>query len=590
MQIRQAAIPMATWFIMATALGQEPWDGPAFSAEPSAMMQAASKIPADAGVEAIVLLQEYHVVFDATGAARHTRRSVTKIVTKKGAESWSATQARWETWYQERPVLRARVITADGRVHELDQKLISEAPANPEIRSMFSDVRVVEAPLPALAPGSIVEEESVVREKAAFYERGVVNSAQFYFGKAFPRIKTRLILEAPASVQVRYATIGPIQLQPDKNGGDGKARLVFEAGRLDDDLGFEPLTSPDVRLIPQVIFSTGKSWADVAQHYSSIVDRQLQNADLRLFLTAGSNQGTPKERASRLLGRVRGEIRYAAVELGDAAVIPRTPKEIVERRHGDCKDLASLMVGLLRATGVPAYVALINAGRRTDPDPNLPGMGMFDHAIVYVPGKPELWMDPTDPQSDAGELPAGEQGRLALIAAPDASALVRTPETSSETNRQMETREFYLSESGPARVVETTESWGSRAQSLRSYSGLEDSKLKSQLSRYVNAEYVSNEISRVAAPDAGFALPAKLVVEAGKARRGFTSRVDAAVYLRLESVVSMLPPFFMRRTKAAKLERRTYCFPSLSFTSCGTASIHHPVMCCVTCPKPKAET
>src|SRR5215469_13651681 len=122
-------------------LAQEPWDGPSFRADPTAILRAAEAMPAGAGLEAIILLQEERFVYDNRGRATQTRRIVTKIVTKEGAENWGRTQARWEGWHQERPVLKARVITVDGQVHELDPATISESSASPGVPSVFSDVR-----------------------------------------------------------------------------------------------------------------------------------------------------------------------------------------------------------------------------------------------------------------------------------------------------------------------------------------------------------------------------------------------------------------------------------------------------------------
>ena len=53
-------------------------------------------------------------MYDSAGLAMHAHRVVAKIVTKEGAEKWSTTQARWEAWHQERPVLKARVTERDA--------------------------------------------------------------------------------------------------------------------------------------------------------------------------------------------------------------------------------------------------------------------------------------------------------------------------------------------------------------------------------------------------------------------------------------------------------------------------------------------
>ena len=64
-------------------------------------------------------------------------------------------------------------------------------------------------------------------------------------------------------------------------------------------------------------------------------------------------------------------------------------------------------------------------------------MGLFDHAIVFfVPGNPALhpggaalWIDATDRYARVGQLPINDQGRRALIARPESTALTVTPES-----------------------------------------------------------------------------------------------------------------------------------------------------------------
>ena len=135
--------------------------------------------------------------------------------------------------------------------------------------------------------------------------------------------------------------------------------------------------------------------------------------------------------------------------------MPHDPAETLAKKYGDCKDKATLLVAMLRAAGIPAYVALLNVGSRMDVPADLPGMGLFDHAIVYVPGKKPLWIDATDRYAQLGQLPMGDQGRLALIARAETTALVKTPESHRKDNGLMESREITLTENGPANVVET---------------------------------------------------------------------------------------------------------------------------------------
>ena len=96
------------------------------------------------------------------------------------------------------------------------------------------------------------------------------------------------------------------------------------------------------------------------------------------------------EKEAVILDYVDRVVRYTGIEFGEAAIVPHNPAETLALKYGDCKDKATLLVAMLRAAGIPSYVALLNAGSRLDVPSDLPGMGLFDHAIVYVPGKPAL--------------------------------------------------------------------------------------------------------------------------------------------------------------------------------------------------------
>ena len=135
-------------------------------------------------------------------------------------------------------------------------------------------------------------------------------------------------------------------------------------------------------------FSTGASWQSIAAEYGKIVDDRANSPAVQAVVTpliAGKKSAAEKEAA--ILDYLDREVRYTGIEFGEAAIVPHDPAETLAKKYGDCKDKATLLVAMLRAAGIPAYVAILDAGVRMDVPVDLPGMGMFDHAIVYVPGK-----------------------------------------------------------------------------------------------------------------------------------------------------------------------------------------------------------
>jgi tetratricopeptide (TPR) repeat protein len=526
-----------------SADSSQTWTVPHFSDDAAALYKSASEVSSPPGSDAIVLDEENSYVFDAQGRTVQTRYLLYKVLTQSGVEGWSQVLLDWEPWHEDRPTVRARVITPDNVVHLLDQKTLVDAPGADSDNDVYTDARVVRGPLPAILPGSLVEEEDTWTENKPLFDAGTVR--RYYFGRiGVPVHDCRLVLDAPASLPLHYET----QLLPDaksvRTEENGRVKVVFDSGPIEPLDQAEPNLPGDTPAFPNVAFSTGNSWRQVAENYGKIVSEQISLADVGPLvkqLTAGKQ--SREDKATALLQYLDGEIRYTGVEFGDAAITPRSPGEILKTKYGDCKDKATLLVAMLRAAGIPSYIALLNAGERQDIVPDLPGMGSFDHAIAFVPGSPELWIDATDQYARLGELPSDDQGRLALIARPESDALISTPVTSSQDNLLIEKREFYLSENGPARVVEISEPHGSLESAYRSrYADPADKDARKDLADYVQSQYLAEKLNHIDTSDPNnISKHFTLSLESDNAKRGITDLDSAVVAIRFDTLFSRLP-------------------------------------------------
>ena len=521
-----------------------------FLADVAALYQRASQVTPPAGADVLFLDDEEILVFDTEGRAVRSRYFLYKVLTQRGAEDWATVSSGWEPWREERPSLRARVITPDSVVHLLDEKTITDAPAKENQDNVFSDRRVMRAPLPAIAPGSLVEEELVSKESASLLGAGSVE--RFYFGGSVPVRHTRLVLDVPTAFPLRFDIHLLPDLKPQRNEVADRVRITFDYGPMDPIEDPEAELPSDVPAYPSITFSTGDSWQHVAEEYGKVVDKQIAGADLKALvgrLIAGKD--SRDEKAAAILQFLGREIRYTGVEFGESALVPHLPSETLTRKYGDCKDKASLLVAMLRTAKIPAHIALLNTGSREDVALDLPGMGMFDHAIVYVPGNPDLWIDATDEFARLGEIPIADQGRLALIARPDTSTLLRTLATSSSDNALIEKREIYLAENGPARIVETSQPHGSSESSYRrSYADKQNKNAKDELTSYVKSQYLAEKLDRMDRSDpADLSKQFELVLESDRARRGVTDLNIAAVAIRFDGLVSRLPSDLRQREK-----------------------------------------
>jgi tetratricopeptide (TPR) repeat protein len=528
-----------------TASAAPPWEARFMEAPAKEVLEAAKHLPPADGAGVQVLLEERVSTIGADGHDRWRFRRAYRVLKKGAIESWSETRAFWEPWHQTKPVIRARVITPDGRVHVLDPKTIELAAAEGTDPDVYSDEQSLRAPLPAVVVGAVVEEEISQDEGPIMAGAGV--SERWWVGAGVPLLRSRLIIDLPKGMALHVVRRPDSIPAPTRTESGDRARLVFEAGPLGEVPDPEEDAPRDVPPGPYIEFSTDTNWADVAARYTAAVDKQLADAQLGDVVKGVDMKGarTAEERIGRLVARMHRDVRYTGVEFGDASIVPRRPAEVLERRYGDCKDKAAFLVALLRAAKVRAHVALLRA-TGGDVDPELPSMARFNHAIVYVPaaqGVRALWIDPTDPYSPVGELPLPDQGRLALIADARTTALTETPRSSTAANHVFEMREVRMSEEEGAHVSERSEYSGSIGRYYRDdYADVDRKKIEDMLTRYVKASYRAKKLERFEYGDsADPTRPFVLKLEAANAEIESVSGDGARVFLSTSALFDRLP-------------------------------------------------
>jgi len=541
-RLRLAAVAAIFAFCVSPVFASDPWDSPAFTSDPKELVAAAEKVSnGEAGF--VVLLDEAHYRFEADGKAHTTQRHIFRIVDDSAVEGLGTIEVPWAPWYNDKPTVTARVVSKDGTVHTLDAKAIIESPAREDL-DIFSDNRVLRAPLPGVAVGSVIEYVIEFNGNNPISEAGT--SDIFVLGGYAPTQRTRMTLDGPASLEPRIVNKSDLRAKTEEK--DGRRITTFESGRIEGRKDFEAFLPFDVISLPYIAFSTGSSWRNLATRYSEIVDKQIAGNDVKKFThDAIGNATERREIIARALAAVEKNVRYAGVEVGESSIVPRPPLTVLGNKYGDCKDKATLLVAMLRVAGISAHVALLRAGDDFDVHPDLPGMGRFNHAIVRVDATakdPAMWVDPTDDFAHAGDLPAQDQGRLSLIAAGDTSALTKTPETPSTANKYAETRTYTLPEDGKAHVTEVSETVTGSEDSFQRhfYAESDRTKYRENIENYVKSYYSAKKLEKVEATDPhDLTKPFRVTIEASDAETGICHDGDAAVAFHPGNLINWLP-------------------------------------------------
>src|SRR5262245_9258288 len=200
--MRSRELWVAAWVLVAVVAGApSAWAGdaldkPAFTATGAELLAAAKKAPAG-DWPAVVLRSDDVRSVDDDGKVVSRWRWVFVVRNQSAVDDWGTLSSTYRPFYQDKPVIRARVIAPDGTVSELDQTLITEAPEVEESATVFSDSRVIQAPLPRLQIGSIVEEEITTTDREPILAAGSVELIRI--GSTVPVLSTRIDLSAPLS-------------------------------------------------------------------------------------------------------------------------------------------------------------------------------------------------------------------------------------------------------------------------------------------------------------------------------------------------------------------------------------------------------
>jgi transglutaminase-like putative cysteine protease len=101
-------------------------------------------------------------------------------------------------------------------------------------------------------------------------------------------------------------------------------------------------------------------------------------------------------KVDRAIQLVQDEFRYLSVNLELGGQVPTDSETVIRRRYGDCKDLAFLLVQLLRQIGISARPVLVNTVLGKSVKALLPSAGAFNHAVVefQIDGETR-WVDAT---------------------------------------------------------------------------------------------------------------------------------------------------------------------------------------------------
>lgn len=512
-------------------------DKPAFTATPGELL-ALGKAAPTGDWSFVVLREQREVSFDDQGRATVRLRWVHVIQDEEAVEQWEAVHATWRPSFQDRPVIRARVIAPTGSVAELDPALVTDSSVQ-RSSNPGSARRYLHAPLPVLQIGAVVEHEIVTTDREPLPGGGGADS--MVIGNEVPTSSTVISYSVPAGRKVhRVERKLPAGVRARHQVAQGRESWQYEIAALPPLTDDEYAAPRDTVASPYVGLSAATSWEGVARGYRKLLDQRI--ADGPFDLPRDLPRTASIDAIHAIVAWVHRQVRDTGVELVDAPLVPSSPEETVKRGSGSSVDKATLLVALLRQAGIRADLALLAEWGERDPDPDLPGIAIFDHAIVRARiGPRDVWIDVAAELARPGQLSERAQGRRALVVADDVKGLVVTPTAPPADNLIRDVRTFVAAEQGPAQLTQIVRHTGVFEAERRGLAQLARSDLKKTFGGHTE-DVFRGTLERVSSTGADdLKTPFEVTIAVKDAHRVYTEREQIDVYLHPSAALGQLP-------------------------------------------------
>lgn len=339
--------------------------------------------------ESAILLYTKEQMLDTTGRIRTWQKVMIAILTEAGADWW--------TEYD---------FSFLGRINTVKVLKATGGEVVPDRRGgyvVFKDLK----------PGDIIQlEGQIIESPDALFDNEYFDVSSLSFGAPIHRARVEVLAPSGKYIGYRYHNLEDKVAKSKREGFDAYlwdyADLVkepYEDAMLDGQDG------------DRIIFvSTLPDWSRVADWYLRETYRRSEAPyDVREAIDSIIANGmTEAQKVEAVYNYVTRRINYSYVPFYQSAYRPKFPDRTLSAGIGDCKDVATLMISMLRTLGIESYYTLVKTNYFNHQQ-FLPSY-WFDHVIVAAKVNGEIkFMDLTTNFYPHYTLPEGDMGAWGLL-------------------------------------------------------------------------------------------------------------------------------------------------------------------------------
>ncbi|MDW8211729.1 MAG: transglutaminase domain-containing protein [Cytophagales bacterium] len=263
----------------------------------------------------------------------------------------------------------------------------------------------------------------------------------YYFNASLPVVHSQFQVYCDKHINMEFSLFNASQVSFKKEKHRDYFIYTWQANHLTPGSSNKAMRYQAPHIIPRITcYSTNTKQKtvcllatvnDLYAWYSNLIKEVEEQAtaptvcELATNLTA--HLSTPVEKAKAIFEWVQQNVHYIAFEDGYGGLVPRKAAEVLQKRYGDCKDMTSLLIALMRCSGIPAYFTWIGTRSLPYRYTELPAPVVDNHMIATIKINDQyIFLDATNPYLPFG-LPSSEiQGKEALIGVSRQSYVIHT--------------------------------------------------------------------------------------------------------------------------------------------------------------------